>query len=93
MSRNVGPIAGIVLLLVRGILLWIAVPLGTIAWLVTLARIRRPLGQFLGWVDANLIALLERTILRPLFPSPTQEWVAARDMRGVSHRIGALDFF
>lgn len=47
-------------------------------------------GLALGWVDLNLVALLERTILRPLFRSPIQ-WTPRRAMPEVTHRVGALD--
>jgi hypothetical protein len=90
-SRPVGPVAGMLLLVIRGILLWVLVPVGSVAWLLTLVRMRRPLGEFLGWLDSNLIFLLERTVLRPLFPQPTQNWIPASEISAVKHRIGVLD--
>jgi hypothetical protein len=63
---------GIVLLLcIRGVLLWIVWPVAGAIWLVRLPagivrRRRVRLWQIAGWLDANLIAALERTLLRPL---------------------------
>lgn len=92
-DQPVGVIAGFILLAVRGLLLWIAVPLGFVAWVV-LALWLLPrgirLGQFLGWVDLNLVATLERTVLRALFRHPLS-WVSVRDIGKVRHRIGMLD--
>lgn len=91
--RRVSIIAGLALLCLRGVLLWIVIPLAALAWLPVSVRLRRrgvKLGQFLGWIDLNLVAFLERTILRPLFCSPIQ-WTPTRAMPEVTHRVGALD--
>jgi hypothetical protein len=91
--RRVPIIAGLALLCLRGVLLWIVIPLAALAWLPAAVRLRRrgvKLGQFLGWVDLNLVAFLERTILRPLFRSPVK-WTSMRAMPEVTHRVGALD--
>jgi hypothetical protein len=88
--------AALSLLVTRGILLWIVVPLGFLAWVVLTPwlRARRvPLGQFLGWIDNNLIAGLERSVLRPLFRHPPQPWIRARDIEQVRHRVGWLSFY
>ena len=90
-SLPVGPVAGMLLLVIRGILLWVLVPVGCVAWLLTILWTRRPLGEFLGWLDSNLVVLLERSVLRPFFPQPTQNWVPASRMSTVKHRIGVLD--
>ena len=61
------------MLLVRGVLLWVVVPLSLILWLAlwpVLRFHRVRLGQFLGWIDLNLVALIEGTILRPMLPAP-----------------------
>ena len=86
-------VAGLALLCLRGVLLWIVIPLAVLAWIPVSARLRRrgvKLGQFLGWADLNLMAFLERTILRPLFRFPIQ-WTPMRVMPEVTHRVGALD--
>lgn len=92
-SRLFAIIAGLALLCVRGVLLWIIIPLAALAWLPVAVWLRRrgvKFRQFLGWVDLNLIAFLERTVLRPLFRSPIQ-WTPARAMPEVTHRVDALD--
>jgi hypothetical protein len=91
--RRASIVARLALLCLRGVLLWIVIPLAVLAWLPVSVRLRRrgvKLGQFLGWADLNLMAFLERTILRPLFRSPIQ-WTPMRVMPEVTHRVGALD--
>lgn len=63
------------LLLLRGVLLWIVMPLTIVSWLLLLPlRIIRTsqghvafpsLGAYLAWSDALLVAALTRTVLRP----------------------------
>jgi hypothetical protein len=92
-ARPVPVVSGLMLLILRGILLWIVIPLATLAWLpagYSLHRRGVSLGQFLGWVDLNLVACLERSILRPLFRAPLP-WVPARSMAEVTHRVTWLD--
>jgi hypothetical protein len=51
--------AGVTLLLLRGVLLWLVIPVATCLWIIvrTVGRHRRlKLGQFLGWADLNLTA-------------------------------------
>ena len=65
--------AGVAVLLVRGVLLWVVVPLAVASWLLLAIVLRRrgvTLGKFLGWVDLNLVAFLGRTILRPIVRAP-----------------------
>lgn len=85
--------AGFVLLVLRGVFLWIVVPIGTVVWLflgVTLRRRGVTLGQFLGWLDLNLVSMIERTVLRPWVPSPVA-WTSAAELPKVKHRVRALD--
>jgi hypothetical protein len=85
--------AGVALLLARGVLLWIVVPLAFVCWLVLAIPLRRrgvTLGKFLGWVDLNLVALLGRTILRPIVRTPL-DWVPVSGMPEVRHRLRAQD--
>jgi hypothetical protein len=82
-----------VLLSIRGVLLWAIVPLATCAWLLLslwLLRKEVGLGRFLGWVDLNLVAFLERSILRP-FVRTSAPWVPVNAMPGVEHRIRLID--
>lgn len=92
-SRTISPVGGLLLLVIRGALLWFLVPVGFAAWLLTVLWTRRPPGQFLGWLDWNFVVLLQRTVLRPFFPIPTVNWVSARGMSTVEHRIGVLDLY
>jgi hypothetical protein len=94
--ESIGVIAGLALLILRGILLWIVIPVGFLAWVILtpwLHARRVTLGQFLGWVDNNLVAGLERGVLRPLFRQPARRWIRARDIKRVQHRIGMLDLY
>jgi predicted tellurium resistance membrane protein TerC len=91
--RHNSVLGGLAALLIRGVLLWLVVPLATLWWLVARAAGRTrgiPLGQFLGWIDLNLIAGIQRTIMRPFVRSPV-DWVPASDMRQVTHRLRVTD--
>lgn len=90
-ARSVTFIGGLLLLTLRGILIWGYVPLGTLVWLLTYVWLRRPLGEFLGWLDLNVIVVLQRSVFRPFFRPPTQTRVPISKMSTVSHRIGILD--
>ena len=95
-SKTIGVFAGLVLLVVRGILLWVVVPLGCIAWVIDSPWLHKRgvgIGQFLGWIDINLIALIQRSLLRPFIRDAAQPWVPARKISEVAHRIGRLDLF
>jgi hypothetical protein len=86
------PVA-LLLLLVRGLLLWLVVPVTFVGWLAAWPILRRRkirLGQLLGWMDLNLIAAIEHSILRPLLASPFP-WTPAKELPNISHRIGLLD--
>ena len=42
--------------------------MGCIAWVLGTPRLhqrRIKIGQFLGWIDVNLIALIQHSLLRP----------------------------
>jgi hypothetical protein len=88
-------IALVLLLIVRGLLLWIVLPVAALAWLVRLPYAfvrRRPvsIGQTLGWADLNLIASLERSLLRPLAREHSS-FVRWHDAATVSHRPSLFD--
>ncbi len=87
----VGP--ALLMLMIRGVLLWLVVPATAFCWLLAwpvwrLKRIR--LAQLLGWVDLNLVAAIERSVLRPLVSTPLP-WTPAAELRNVKHRISAVD--
>ena len=83
-SRRTSALAGLTLLAVRGVLLWVVVPVATLCWLPASFWLRRRgvhFGQYLGWLDINLVACLERTALRPLFLAPSRGLLCDRCRR------------
>jgi hypothetical protein len=62
-------------------------PVAVLAW-DELAESKLTHYRFLGWVDLNMIACLQRSILRPLVRAPL-DWVLVRDMPQVTHRLRA----
>jgi hypothetical protein len=86
-------LVALLLLAIRGVLLWLLVPLALLWWVVAWPVLRRRsvrLAQLLGWADLNLVAAIERSILRPLIGSPLP-WVPASELSAVTHRIGFTD--
>ncbi len=88
-------VGGFVVLLVRGVLLWVLVPVVSVAWVLSfpLARLlghRVALGQALGWADLNMTALLQRGLPTAVL-SKRLPFVPWREMGQVSHRIQMLD--
>ena len=81
-------------MMIRGLLLWLVIPVSTVAWLLAFVPLRRrkvTFGGFLGWVDLNLAAILTRSVLRPLFRDPPP-WVPLSSLPRVVHRVDMLDF-
>ncbi|GAA3517886.1 hypothetical protein GCM10022234_11660 [Aeromicrobium panaciterrae] len=83
----------LLVLVLRGFLLWVVVPVAAVVWLVA-ARPHRKRGvtfvQYLGWVDLNLIAFLQRGPLRPVVRRPAR-FVPSTDMPSVTHRLRVID--
>lgn len=82
-------VGGLLILLARGILLWLVVPIASPVWVFLAIRLRRngiTFVQYLGWVDLNLIALLQRIVFRPLVRWPTP-YVPSTAMPSVKHRL------
>jgi hypothetical protein len=74
---------------VRGVLLWLVVPLVVVVWLLTWPvwhRQQVSLRQLLGWADLNLIAALQRSILRSLVQRPLRR-TPRSELPNVRHRI------
>ena len=82
--------AGVTLLIVRGIALWLVVPLMVLAFPVIALRRRAGLGQALGWADLNLGAALQRCFPKGAFKTRL-DFVPLREMNTVTHRIGIAD--
>lgn len=85
-------VAGTGLLLARGYLLWAVVPAGLMLWVIVVLMAPRDLspGQVIGWLDLNLIALLQRTMFRPLFREPVA-WVSWTGIYDVTQQVRPLD--
>ena len=68
--------------------------MGCIAWVLGTPRLhqrRIKIGQFLGWIDVNLIALIQHSLLRPFQRDSAQPWPSAREISRVVHRVGLMD--
>jgi hypothetical protein len=85
-------VAGTALLLVRGVFLWLLVPLGVCLWLVMVlvGRADVGLGELLGWMDLNLVASLQRSVFRPFYRE-RGSWIPFSKIHDVAHRIGFTD--
>ena len=86
----VGPdeaVAGALLVLLRGILLWILVPGGVIVWLSFVGWSGVTLGNFLGWLDYNVIVLLQKSVFRPWLGHTGLQRVPWARIRELKHRI------
>lgn len=80
------PLPALLLLFIRGLALWLLIPIAFVFWIVAfiwLARYTKSLPQFISWVDYNFVVSLERGPLRLLIPQPFSEWLPLR-------RIGEL---
>lgn len=82
-------------LCVRGVLLWLVIPIACCTWLVTLGlrpMFRQPhltLGKVVGWADLNLSAAIAQVLLRPLgHKVPFTPWA---EVNNVKHRVGLAD--
>ncbi len=88
--------SGFLLLTVRGLLLWVVLPLGCVAGVLVAPWLHKrgiKFGQFLGWIDINLIVLVQRSLLRPFYRKVPPPWVPATEMSGVKHRVGMIDLY
>jgi hypothetical protein len=86
-------LSGLVLLAVRGVLLWVLVPFAAIWWVAGWPLWHRRgvrLGQLIGWCDLNLIAAIQRSMLRPFTRSPAP-WAPLKALPAVVHRVNLSD--
>lgn len=89
-----GGISVFALLVVRGLLLWIVIPVGFVVWLLFGWILGAGPGQFLGWVDVNLIAALQRVLVHRIngeWPMPRVAFVPIGMLRSVRHRVHVFD--
>jgi hypothetical protein len=88
-------IAGFVLLLVRGLLLWLVIPLAFISWLLLAparALLGRPYvapGKVIGWADLNLIAAIGQLLVRPF--GRRVDFTPWSELMSVDHRVSLID--
>lgn len=80
----------LVLLIVRGLLLWALVPLAALAWIVLGPLTGAALGACVGWVDLNLTALLHRIVAAPITGEPSPRLVPLARMATTEHRFSLL---
>jgi hypothetical protein len=83
----------IALLVFRGMLLWLVLPPAVLTWLIVAPYARRrgvSLGAVLGWVDLNLVACLQRSVLRPLAVT-RMPWTHLHELPYITHRVRLLD--
>ena len=60
-----GDVGALALLVIRGLLLWILIPVGLVLWLFIFGwSARVGLGTFLGWLDLNLTVALQRILVQ-----------------------------
>ena len=70
--------------------------MGCVAWVLGapwLHKRRIKIGQFLGWIDINLIALIQHSLLRPFYRNVALPWLSAREISKVVHRVGLMDLY
>ena len=92
-DRPNGWLGGLLVLLTRGFLLWLEVPVAVLAWVFVGPLLRRRdvrFGQFLGWLDLNVAVALQRGPFRPLVRRPAA-FVPVREMPSVTHRVRFTD--
>jgi len=97
-SRPIGgleAIAWFMLLAVRGLLLWLVVPLAFLLWLLlTPIRALRHRSfvspsKVIGWADLNLIAVVGQILIRPFGrPVGFTPW---SEMASVDHHVSVID--
>jgi hypothetical protein len=84
---------GVVVLVLRGVLLWLVVPIAVLAWPIVRSRLRKSgvsLGQYLGWIDLNLVACLQR-LATPILVRHPIAWTPRANLAQVTHRLRATD--
>ncbi len=92
----VGIVGGFLFLIIRGTLLWLLAPIGSLIWLVTFQWVGSgsvSLGCFLGWLDNNMAYVIQRGPLWWAFPKRPVGWIRARDKAAVTHRLRGYDFY
>jgi len=88
-------IALFVLLVVRGWLLWLVIPIAFLGWLV-MSSIRMTLGKpyitpgkLIGWADMNLTAAIGQVLARPF--GRRSDFTPWSRVLSVGHRVSIID--
>lgn len=88
-------IALFVLLVVRGLLLWLVIPIAFLGWLV-ISPIRLALGKpyitpgkRIGWADRNLTAIIAQVLARPF--GRRSGFTPWSRVPSVEHRVSIID--
>ena len=88
-------IALFVLLVVRGWLLWLVIPLAFLGWLVMspirvmLSKPYIALGKLIGWVDMNLTAAIGEVLVRPF--GRRSDFTPWSRVLSIEHRVSIID--
>ncbi len=98
-SRRLGngleAIALFVLLVVRGWLLWLVIPITFLVWLVMSPirlTVRKPYitpGKLIGWADMNLTAAIGQMLVRPF--GQRSDFTPWSKVLSVEHRVSIVD--
>jgi hypothetical protein len=83
-----------IVLIVRGLALYLLIPLAFIFWLLAffwISKYSKSLPQFVTWVDYNFSVSLIRGPLRALIPEPRAEWLPLRRIKGMTARTKLYD--
>lgn len=98
MSRGgsgIEAIALFVLLVVRGWLLWLAIPIAFLGWLVmspirvVMGKPHIGLGKLIGWADMNLTAAIGKVLIRPF--GRKSDFTPWSRVSSVEHRVSIID--
>jgi len=90
----VNQLTQLALLILRGLLLWIVIPIAALTWVVVEPVTGTRLGSCIGWFDQNLLAFIQRVLLRPFVDRKSRvPWTPFSMMSNVEHRVGDLGFW
>ncbi|MFB2598832.1 hypothetical protein ACEXQE_13640 [Herbiconiux sp. P17] len=90
MRIDLNPVAFVIGIVLRGLYLWLLVPLGALAGVITYPWLRErhaSIGQLIGWLDLNAFAVVFHSLLRPFKNSTQVPWVPLRNLSAVTHRV------
>lgn len=83
------------LLVVRGWLLWLVIPIALLGWLVTspirliLGKPYITAGKLIGWADMNLTAAIGQMLVRPF--GQRSDFTPWSKVLSVEHRVSIID--